>query len=185
MADRPVIIVGGGIGGLAAALALSLKGIRSVLLEQSAEFREVGAGIQLGPNVFRRFERLGIRRAIEADAVFPDNLIMRDALTGEEVTRMPACERLHARFGMPYAVTHRADLHTTLLRACQAQPLVTLRNNAKVTGHRDDGTGVSVTLADGERIDGDSIIACDGLWSSFREQIVGDGKPRVSGHIAY
>lgn len=98
---------------------------------------------------------------------------------------MPAGERLHARFGMPYAVTHRADLHTTLLRACQAQPLVTLRNNAKVTGHRDDGTGVSVTLADGERIDGDSIIACDGLWSSFREQIVGDGKPRVSGHIAY
>src|SRR5690606_29237763 len=138
-----------------------------------------------GPIGFRRFERLGIRRAIEADAVFPDNLIMRDALTGEEVTRMPAGERLHARFGMPYAVTHRADLHTTLLRACQAQPLVTLRNNAKVTGHRDDGTGVSVTLADGERIDGDSIIACDGLWSSFREQIVGDGKPRVSGHIAY
>src|SRR3546814_8673614 len=77
--DQPVIIVGGGIGGLAAALALALQGIRSVLLEQSAEFREVGAGIQLGPNVFRRFEALGIRKAIEAIAVFPDNLIMRDA----------------------------------------------------------------------------------------------------------
>src|SRR3546814_20944046 len=85
--DRPVIIVGGGIGGLATALALALQGIRSILLEQSAEFREVGAGIQLGPNVFRRFERLGIRKTISADAVFPQNLIMRDALTGDEVTR--------------------------------------------------------------------------------------------------
>ncbi|MFN3399475.1 MAG: FAD-dependent monooxygenase, partial [Ferrovibrio sp.] len=60
MQDRPVIIIGGGIGGLATALALALKGIGSVLLEQSAEFKEVGAGIQLGPNVFRRFEALGI-----------------------------------------------------------------------------------------------------------------------------
>src|SRR5690606_7805229 len=168
MADRPVIIVGGGIGGLAAALALSLKGIRSVLLEQSAEFREVGAGIQLGPNVFRRFERLGIRKAIEADAVFPDNLIMRDATTGEEVTRMPLGEGLIARFGMPYAVTHRADLHHTLLQACRAQPLVELRNNAKVVSHDDGGDGVSVTLADGERLAGDCLVACDGLWSAMR-----------------
>lgn len=183
--DRPVIIVGGGIGGLAAALALALKGIRSILLEQSAEFREVGAGIQLGPNVFRRFERLGIRKEIEADAVFPRNLIMRDALTGEEVTRMPLGEQLIARFGMPYAVTHRADLHGTLLQACRAQRLIDLRNNAKVVGHRDDDAGVSVTLADGESVSGDCLVACDGLWSAMREHIVGDGKPRVSGHIAY
>lgn len=183
--DRPVIIIGGGIGGLAAALALALKGIRSILLEQSAEFREVGAGIQLGPNVFHRFERLGIRAAIEADAVRPDNLIMRDALTGDEVTRIPMGEPCVARFGMPYAVTHRADLHNTLLKACQAQKLIELRNNAKVTSHRDDGTSVAVTLADGETIAGDCIIACDGLWSQMRDGIVGDGKPRVSGHIAY
>src|SRR5688572_33302386 len=91
--DRPVVIVGGGIGGLATALALALKGIASILLEQSAEFREVGAGIQLGPNVFKRFDALGIRTGIEANAVFPENLIMRDALTGEEVTRMPLGER--------------------------------------------------------------------------------------------
>ncbi len=183
--DRPVIVVGGGIGGLATALALALRGIRSILLEQSAEFREVGAGIQLGPNVFRRFERLGIRQQIEADAVFPENLIMRDALTGEEVTRMPVGEQLVARFGMPYAVTHRADLHGTLLQACRAQPLVELRNNAKVTSHADNEQSVSVTLADGERLDGDCLVACDGLWSALREHIVGDGKPRVSGHIAY
>ena len=96
--------------------------------------------------------------------MFPENLIMRDALTGEEVTRMPLGETLIARFGVPYAVTHRADLHATLLKACQAQPLISLRNNAKVTTHTDSGSATSVTLADGERIDGAAIIACDGLW---------------------
>ncbi len=183
--DRPVIIIGGGIGGLATALALALKGIASVLLEQSAEFREVGAGIQLGPNVFRRFEALGIRAAIEADAVFPENLIMRDALTGEIVTRIPMGEQARAHWGMPYAVTHRADLHSTLLQACLVQKKVTLRNSAKVAMWQDTGDGVRVTLADGETIAGDSIVACDGLWSQVRAGIVNDGKPRVSGHIAY
>ena len=185
MQDRPVIIIGGGIGGLATALALALKGIASVLLEQSAEFKEVGAGIQLGPNVFRRFEALGIRAAIEADAVFPENLIMRDALTGEVVTRIPMGEQARAHWGMPYAVTHRADLHNTLLQACLAQKKIVLRNNAKVTAWQDSGDGVTVTLADGESIGGDSIVACDGLWSQVRAEIVNDGKPRVSGHIAY
>jgi 2-polyprenyl-6-methoxyphenol hydroxylase-like FAD-dependent oxidoreductase len=185
MQDRPVIIIGGGIGGLATALALALKGIGSVLLEQSAEFREVGAGIQLGPNVFRRFEALGIRAAIEADAVFPENLIMRDALTGEVVTKIPMGDQARAHWGMPYAVTHRADLHNTLLQACMAQKKVVLRNNAKVTAWQDTGDGVTVTLADGETIAGDSMVACDGLWSQVRADIVNDGKPRVSGHIAY
>lgn len=183
--DRPVIIIGGGIGGLASALALARKGIGAVLLEQSAEFREVGAGIQLGPNVFRRFETLGIRAAIEADAVFPENLIMRDALTGEIVTRIPMGGQARAHWGMPYAVTHRADLHNTLLQACLAQKIITLRTNAKVTGWQDSGDGVTVTLADGEKIAGDCIVACDGLWSQVRADIVNDGKPRVSGHIAY
>src|SRR3546814_13715175 len=129
--DQPVIIVGGGIGGLAAALALALQGIRSVLLEQAAEFREVGAGIQLGPNVFRRFEALGIRKAIEAIAVFPDNLIMRDALSGDEVTRIPMGERALKHYGYPYAVIHRADLHQVLLDACRAQPLIELHHSAE------------------------------------------------------
>lgn len=183
--DRPVIIIGGGIGGLATALALALKGIASVLLEQSAEFREVGAGIQLGPNVFRRFETLGIRAAIEADAVFPENLIMRDALTGDVVTKIPMGDQARAHWGMPYAVTHRADLHATLLQACLAQARITLRNSAKVAMWQDTGDGVRVTLADGETISGDSLVACDGLWSQVRADIVNDGKPRVSGHIAY
>lgn len=183
--DRPVIIVGGGIGGLAAALALALKGIRSILLEQSSEFREVGAGIQIGPNAFRRFDLLGIRKAVDAIAVFPDNLIMRDALTGEEVTRIPMGERALKHYGQPYGVIHRADLHDALLQACRTQPLISLHTNAKVTGHVDHGDSVSVTLADGTVIEGSCIIGCDGLWSALREHVVGDGKPRISGHIAY
>lgn len=183
--DRPVIIVGGGIGGLATALALALRGMRSLLLEQSAEFREVGAGIQLGPNVFRRFETLGIRGAVEAIAVFPDNLIMRDALTGDEVTRIPMGERARQHWGMPYAVIHRADLHTALLEACRAQPLIELRTNARMTAWADSGAGVTVTLADGGSLTGSAMVACDGLWSTVRGDIVNDGKPRVSGHIAY
>ena len=183
--DRPVIIVGGGIGGMAAALALALKGIRSVLLEQSTEIREVGAGIQIGPNAFRRFDILGIRQAVDAIAVFPENLIMRDALTGDEVTRIPMGERARRHWGQPYAVIHRADLLDALYQAARAQPLVTIRTGAKVAGYSDTGSGVTVALEGGETVEGDSIIACDGLWSIFREGIVGDGKPRVSGHIAY
>lgn len=183
--NRPVIIVGGGIGGLATALALALKNIDSVVLEQSAEFREVGAGIQLGPNVFRRFDALGIRDSIDAKAVFPENLIMRDALTGEEVTRMPLGERARKHWGYPYGVTHRADLHDTLLDACHAQRHISLRNNTKVTSWKDDGNSVTVTLADGESLAGSAMVACDGLWSQIRAEIVNDGEPRVSGHIAY
>src|SRR3546814_17222953 len=87
--------------------------------------------------------------------------------------------------GYPYAVIHRADLHQVLLDVCRAQPLIELRNSAKVTAHTAGDDGVSVTLADGETIAGDSLIACDGLWSVFRADIVGAGKQRVSGHIAY
>ena len=79
--DKPIIIAGGGIGGLAAALALSLKGYGSIVLEQASEFGEIGAGIQLGPNVFRMFERLGLTEAINGVACFPVQLIMRDAVT--------------------------------------------------------------------------------------------------------
>src|SRR3546814_14683472 len=96
---------------------------------------------------------------MEASAVFPDNLIMRDALSGDEVTRIPMGERALKHYGYPYAVIHRADLHQVLLDACRAQPLIELRNSAKVTAHPAGDDGVSVTQADGETIAGDSLIA--------------------------
>lgn len=186
MTDRPILIAGGGIGGFATALALARKGRASHILEQAADFGEVGAGIQLGPNVFKMFEVLGITSAINAKAVFPENLVMRDALTGGEVVRMAVgSETYRTRFRNPYAVIFRPDLHNALIDACKAEPLVTTSVNQKVTGFEDTGEIVRVESEAGETHEGAALIGCDGLWSKVREEIVGDGKPRVSGHIAY
>jgi salicylate hydroxylase len=181
----PILIAGGGIGGLAAAYALSLKGFPARVLEQSSEFREVGAGIQLGPNIFRALDRIGLKDEVLADAHRPPGQEMRDALTGELITQMPLGEAYLRRFGQPYGVTHRADIHAVFLNACRASNLVTLENNRKVADYEDNGDRVTVSLEDGERIKGRALIGCDGMWSRIREKIVGDGKPRVSGHIAY
>jgi salicylate hydroxylase len=111
-----ILIAGGGIGGLAAALALAAKGRRSHVLEQSRKFGEIGAGIQLGPNVFGMFERMGLTRAVRDVAFFPESLIMRDATTGEDVTRIPmGSDAFRQRYAYPYAVIYRADLHQLLL----------------------------------------------------------------------
>ena len=112
---QQVLIVGGGIGGLAAALALARKGIASQVIEQAPEFKEIGAGIQLGPNVFWMFEALGLIEPISALAVFPNNLIMMDSVTGQEVTRIPLGDAFRKKFHHPYALIHRADLHKVLL----------------------------------------------------------------------
>ncbi len=183
--DLPILIVGGGIGGLATAHALALKGFSVRVLEQSSEFREVGAGIQLGPNIFRALERIGLKDAVLADAWRPGAQEMRDALTGERVTRIPLDEAFFARFGEPYAVIHRADIHGVFLKACQNNNLVTLENNRHVDAVEDDRGKVTAILQSGEQIEGRALIGCDGLWSKIRAQIVGDGAPRVSGHIAY
>jgi 2-polyprenyl-6-methoxyphenol hydroxylase-like FAD-dependent oxidoreductase len=183
--DAPVLIVGGGIGGLATALALGRKGFRVELLEQAAEFKEVGAGIQLGPNVFRMLDILGLTEAVSRDAVFPEALLMRDSITGEEITRVPLDDRFVEKFRHRYGVTHRADLHRTILDACRASDRIALRPSQKVVDVDEKGDGVTVRTQDGGSYRGAALIGCDGLWSAMRARIVGDGKPVVSGHIAY
>ncbi len=183
--DLPFVVAGGGIGGLIAAYSLAHKGFPVRVLEQSPEFRELGAGIQLGPNIFRALERVGLDRGLLEDAWIPGRLEMRDALSGEIIASVPLDERMKARFKHPYAVTHRADIHGLYLRACQGNNLVTLENNRRVADFEDTGDGVTVRLESGEEIKGRALIGCDGMWSRVREKVVGDGKPRVSGHIAY
>lgn len=184
--EQPFVIVGGGIGGLAAALALSQKGFHVRVLEQAPEFREVGAGIQLGPNIFRALHKLGLRDAVLADVWQPGAIEMRDALDGHLVTHMPVnTEAFRGRFGEPYAVTHRADIHSSILEACRDSNRITLETNRRVTDFTHDDKGVSVTVDDGERVEGRALIGSDGLWSLIRGRVVGDGQPRVSGHIAY
>ncbi len=183
--DLPFLIAGGGIGGLVTAYALALKGFPVRVFEQSSEFREVGAGIQLGPNVFRALERIGLKDAVLADAWRPGAQEMRDALSGDLVIRIPLDERFAAKFKEPYAVTHRADIHGVFLKACEGNNLVSLETSRRVDDFTDDGESVTVTLEGGETVRGRALVGCDGMWSRIREKIVGDGKPRVSGHIAY
>ena len=183
--DLPFLIAGGGIGGLAAAHALARKGFPVRVLEQSAEFREAGAGIQLGPNIFRALGKLGLKDAVLADAWEPKAQEMRCALTGKSVTRVPLGKDSFERFGEPYAVTHRHDLHAVFLNACKSHNLVALETQQRLIDFEDVGDGIVVRLENGDEIKGRALIGCDGMWSRVREKIVGDGAPRVSGHIAY
>src|SRR6201994_146120 len=130
----PVLIAGGGIGGLAAALGLAQKGIRSILLEKAARLGEIGAGIQLGPHAFHAFDYLGVGEAARGMAVYIDQLRLMDALSAKEITHVDLSDAFRIRFGNPYAVVHRGDLHGVFLRACERSDLIELRVNSEVVG---------------------------------------------------
>ena len=181
----PILVAGAGIGGLTAALALARHGFRVCVLEKASSLGEVGAGIQLGPNAFHVFDRLGVGDAARSMAVFIDRLRLMDALSGEQIASINLGEAFRARFKNPYGVVHRGDLHKVFLDACRAHPLVELQTGAHVTGYDQDGSGVSARLADGTSLKGRALIGADGLWSKIRAQMLGDGAPRVTGHSTY
>ena len=183
--NAPILVAGAGIGGLAAALGLARAGCDVVVLEKSKTLGEIGAGIQLGPNAFHALDRLGVGADVRAIAVFIDQLRLMDAMSGDEIVHIPLDEPFRRRFGNPYAVVHRGDLHGMLLRACRDRANVGLRTGCQVTHYDQDGAGVVAYLADGEQVAGAALIAADGLWSAIRNQVVGDGPPRVSGHTTY
>ncbi|MEQ8346530.1 MAG: 3-hydroxybenzoate 6-monooxygenase [Sneathiellaceae bacterium] len=185
MAQRRVIVAGGGVGGLATALGLSKKGVPVLVLEQSSALGEIGAGIQLGPNAFHAFDYLGVAEAARASAVYIDRLVLMDAVTAEEIVHLPLDAPFRERFGNPYAVVHRGDLHKALQAGCRASDLVELRTSARVAGYDQDGSTVRVRLADGNVEEGAALIGADGLNSAVRAQLVGDGAPLVSGHTTY
>jgi len=182
---QPVLIAGGGIGGLAVAVGLAQKGIRSILLEKASALGEIGAGIQLGPNAFHAFDYLGVGEAARNMAVYVDQLRLMDAMTAQEICHVDLGEAFRGRFGNPYAVVHRGDLHGVFLKACRDSDLIDLRVSSEVVGYDQDGSSVTARLASGDRVTGSLLIGADGLWSNVRKQVVGDGKPRVSGHTTY
>ena len=183
--EQPILIAGGGIGGCAAALALALKGYPTVIMEKAEEFSEVGAGIQLGPNVHKMFIRLGIQKAIEDIAFYPRNLFMRDGITGELITQVDTGEKFHERFGAPYGVIHRGDLLDVFVNACEASDLITMHTSTEVDKFEEAGDLIKVITKDGRKFEGSALIAADGLWSKIRSKIVNDGDPIISGHVAY
>lgn len=178
-----VVISGGGIGGLATALAVAREGRTVRLLERAPQFGEVGAGLQLGPNSTRILRSWGLLEAVLSRAVTPDAIEFRDADDARLLTSIDLGPAFVARYGAPYVVMHRQDLHEILLEACRAAG-VELLNGVEVADVRiADDHAVALT-SDGDEHRGDVVMAADGLWSTLR-RLIHDDEPICSGYIAY
>jgi len=180
----PVLVAGGGIGGLAAALAIARLGHPVKVLEQSARIGEIGAGIQLGPNAFSAFDALGVGESARASAVYTDRLVMMDAVDESEVASVPVGEAFRARFGNPYAVSHRADVHLSLLEGARASDRIEILTSCRVVRIEQDADAVTAYDAEDRAHRGSALIGCDGVKSTVRQQYV-DDPVRVSGHVVY
>lgn len=181
---KSVIVVGGGIGGLAAALSLSRLGMSVELLEQAPEVGEIGAGIQLGPNAFAALDALGVGEAARGRAVFTDRLLMMDGVDASEVVRIEVGDAFRKRFGNPYGVIHRADIHLSILEGVQQQENIRFKTSTTVTGVEFEGDKVAVIDSKGERHVADAVVGADGVRSVIRQQLIGD-PVKVTGHVVY
>lgn len=179
------LIAGGGIGGLAAALACARAGCDVRLYEQAAAFSEVGAGVQLGPNAVRRLQGWGLGAALDAVAAQPARLAVCDALSGRELAALALNPGMAARYGAPYRTVHRADLHGLLLDALAHDGRVRLKTASPVRAVRQDSGCVTLSLAADLEVEGDLLVGADGLWSTVRDQVLGDGAATPIGHVAY
>lgn len=180
-----VLIAGGGIGGLAAGLACSRAGCHVRLYERADTFAEVGAGIQMGPNVVRVLQGWELDTALRQVAAYPERLQVRHALSGAELGVLPLGASIAQRYGAPYATIHRADLQQLLLQALQQREAVWLHTGKTVNRYVETRGAIGLSLSDGLDVEGDVLIAADGLWSRLRQQLLADGPPRVAGHLAY
>ncbi|MFE5326388.1 FAD-dependent monooxygenase [Embleya sp. NPDC056575] len=180
-----IAVAGGGIGGLASALALAARGHHVVVCERNAEFAELGAGIQLAPNGMHALDRLGLAEAVARIAVPVGELRFMDGVTGEHVVAMPLDRHYRDRFRNAYVVVHRGELYRLLLDACRSHARIDLRAAHAVVGYAHEADAVRVLLADGASLGADALIGADGLHSAVRAQLVGDGAPRNAGITVY
>jgi salicylate hydroxylase len=183
--SRELLIAGGGIGGLAAAVAARRARWEVRLFEQAEAFSEVGAGIQLGPNTSRILREWDLLRgALAGQVVTPPRLRVRDGVDGAELAILPLGSACEQRYGAPYLTVHRADLQAALLEA--ARSLGTrLHTSCRISGVEPQADGVAVRTPSAERVHGDALLAADGVWSRLRNEVAGGDGPRASGHLAY
>jgi 3-hydroxybenzoate 6-monooxygenase len=179
------LVVGGGIGGLATALALSRTGRAVHLIERDDEFEEIGAGLQLAPNASRMLDRLGVLDQIAKSAIYPKRLVWKDAVSGNLLTAVNLGEPFQQRYGYRYIVMHRADLLSVLLEACRVSDRISLESDKRAIAVEASGDSARVCCADGAVYDCDAIIGADGLWSTVRKFVHDDGDPVCSMYLAY
>lgn len=180
-----MIIVGGGIGGLTMAIALSRFNISSIVLEQAPQLRETGAGIQLCPNVFKMFDHLGIIEPLKKIAIFPDNLVYIDGINGDRFLTVNLKNEMESRFNYPYGVFHREDLLKTLALIARQSQQIEIRTGTCIKTIHEENDHVVVMTQEGLPYKGSVVIGCDGLWSIVREYIAGKENPRFTHHVAY
>jgi 2-polyprenyl-6-methoxyphenol hydroxylase-like FAD-dependent oxidoreductase len=183
--SEPILVVGGGLGGAAVSLALARKGFRVRLIEQAPEFGVIGYGIQLGPNVFSMFDRLGVSDQVLAQAIVPNAVLMIDSVDAGVIARIPTGASFTARFKRPYIVIHRVDLHRILLDACAANDNVELMPLTGVERFEESGDGVRLRTQDNRTIEGAAVVGADGLRSTVRQQMLNEGEPRTIGYVAH
>ncbi|BEP62960.1 FAD-dependent monooxygenase [Variovorax sp. V213] len=183
-----ILVVGGGIGGLASALAISRSRHRVDVFEQAAAFGEIGAGIQIGPNVTRRLHQLGLADGLATMAVCPDALVVQSAGSGAELARLPLGDAMRRRYGAPYLCVHRADLHSLLLEAVRARGTGTLVTDAHIAQVEVGDDLVCVSSSGARAWEGEALVGADGLWSVARQRLESPSAaepPRVTGHTAW
>ncbi len=182
--NMPILVAGGGIGGFAAALALAKRGFKIQVFEQAPEIGEIGAGIQLGPNAFNAFDALGIGDRARARAVYTDYMVMHDAIDEYQVGRIETDEKFIQRFGNPYAVIHRADIHGSLVEGAHEIGDIEIITDCRIVNVEQDENSVTITDHKGNSYKGQALIGADGVKSAVREKYVGD-PALVTGHVVY
>jgi len=183
--ELPIYVVGAGLGGVAAALGLARKGWKVRIIEATPELGVIGYGIQLGPNVFPMFRRLGVEQAVLAHAHFPPDVVMLDALTAKDIVRVPAGESFRARFGDPYVAIHRVDLHGVLLDAARAMENVEILPSTEFASYENLEDRVLIRTTDGRQFEAAAVIGSDGIGSVVRRQMIGEEAPRPIGYVAH
>ena len=185
MKPERVLIVGGGIGGLTAALALGRAGYRVAVYEQAPEFSEIGAGIMLTPNATRVLRHLGLEAALDRAALRPPASVYRRFDDASVIGDAPLAEAMETAYGAPYFHIHRSDLLDVLLAAVRAQGAAELRTGHAARSCEQDGDRVTVRFADGEAAEGDLLLACDGIRSTLRGPLIVGAEPRFRGQVAW